>query len=410
MEKHFREGVLAKWYPRCVDRRHGGFLPSFREDWTPGDQNDKGVVFQSRMTWVAAQVSLRLPDLADEYRGYARHGVEFLDQRMWDKECGGFYWGLDEAGRISPQYGQEKHLYGISFAIYALAAAHRATKEPRALELAQQTFAWLEQHAHDAAHGGYYEAFTRQGQPILATSTAQDGRPGRQTDLLGTRYGFKSMNSHIHLLEALTELALVWPDPLVTKRLQEVFLVVRDRIAVEPGCLNLFFTPDWRPVPDHDSFGHDIETAYLLLEAAEVLKQVDQKTLTIARSLVDHGLEWGWDEARGGFYDKGAAFAPAWNREKIWWTQAEGLNALLLMHEKFGSESPRYWNAFLKQWDFIAKYQIDRVHGEWYGEVSAEGEPRPGQAKGSVWKAAYHNGRALMNVAESLRKQAEHKP
>ena len=89
--------------------------------------------------------------------------------------------------------------------------------------------------------------------------------------------------------------------------------------------------------------------------------------------------------------------------EKIWWTQAEGLNALLLMHALFGDQSQRYFDAFLKQWDFIANCQADRQHGEWYETVSAEGVPRPGQAKGSVWKAAYHNGRALMNVSESLR-------
>jgi cellobiose epimerase len=404
VEKHLREGVLAKWFPRCVDRRHGGFLPHFREDWSPGDQNDKCVVFQSRMTWTSAEVARRLPDLADEYRGYARHGVDFLEQVMWDQECGGFYWGLDERGQVTPQYGREKHVYGISFAIYGLSSAYRTTGEVRALELAQRTFRWLEDHAHDKVHGGYYEALTREGRPILMSPESSPGQAARASDFIGTRYGFKSMNTHIHLLEALTELALVWRDPRVEERLREVFQLVRDRIAVEPGCLNLFFTPDWRPVPDHDSFGHDVETAFLLLEAAAVLQQPDDaKTLAVARSLVDHALQWGWDDAQGGFYDKGAAFTSAWGREKIWWTQADGLNALLLMHERFGSQSPRYWNAFLKQWDFLWKRQLDHVHGEWFETVSAEGTPRPGQAKGTVWKAAYHNGRALMTVAESLR-------
>ncbi len=182
---------------------------------------------------------------------------------------------------------------------------------------------------------------------------------------------------------------------------------MRDKIAVEPGCLNLFFTPDWRPVPDHDSFGHDVETAYLLLEAAAVLREADDpKTVRVARSLVDHALDWGWDDKLGGFYDKGAAFNKAWGREKIWWTQAEGLNALLVMHERFGRQSPRYFEAFLKQWDFIRRYQVDPKHGEWYESVSAEGVAPPGQAKATVWKAAYHNGRALMNVSEMLRRMS----
>ena len=236
---------------------------------------------------------------------------------MWDKQEGGFFWGLDESGKIKASYGGEKHAYGIAFALYGLSAAYEATGERRALDLARRTFAWLDRQAHDAANGGYYEALSRSGATIGSSARAgARGGSARTTDLLGTVYGYKSMNSHIHLLEAMTALYRIWPDPLVEKRLRELFLVVRDKIAVEPGCLNLFFTPDWRPVPEHDSFGHDVETAYLLLEAAEALKEPDDaKTLTVARCLVDHALQWGWDERLGGFYDRGAAFArPAGER------------------------------------------------------------------------------------------------
>jgi mannobiose 2-epimerase len=409
IDKHWRQDLLPQWFPRCVDKQYGGFFPHFREDWSKGDQNDKTLVFQSRMTWVAAQVAMRYPESSEEYLAYTRHGLDFLARVMWDREHGGLFWALDETGKLGDRQGTEKHVYGLAFAIYGTTAAYEATKEERALELAKQTFAWLERHAHDSVNGGYYEALTREGQPILSPApSAPSAASARGSDRIGTRYGFKSMNSHIHLLEALTALYHVWPDPLVERRLREVFGLVRDKIAVEPGCLNLYFTPDWRPVPDHDSFGHDVETAYLLLEAAEVLKQPDDaRTLAVARSLVDHALDWGWDDKQGGFFDRGAAFQPAWAREKIWWTQAEGLNALLLMHERFGRQTPRYFEAFLRQWDFIATAQVDRRHGGWHGSVSAEGVAAPGQAKATVWKAAYHDGRALMNTAERLRRLAQ---
>jgi mannobiose 2-epimerase len=403
VEKHMRTAVLGMWFPRGVDREQGGFLPDFNADWTPGQPQDKTIVFQSRMTWVAARVALWRADLADPYRAYARHGLDFLEKRMWDHEQGGFYWGLDRSGRVVERYGTEKHAYGMAFGIYALAAAYEATHDQRALELAQRAMQWLDRHAHDAAHGGYYEAFARDGTPLLTAEAARRAGSKKDRDWIGTAYGYKSMNSHIHLLEAVSELYRVWPDALVRQRLEELLAVVRDKVAVRPGCLNLYFTPDWRALPDHDSFGHDVETAYLLLEASAALGRPDDgPTLSVARSLVDHALVWGWDDARGGFYDKGAAFAPAWGREKVWWTQAEGLNALLLMHERFGRQSPRYWEAFLRQWDFIERYQFDRVHGEWYEVVHDDGKPRPGP-KGSVWKAAYHNGRALMNVSDRLR-------
>lgn len=405
VETHWTGEVLPAWFPRCVDEKHGGFSPHFLEDWSPGNQNQKTLVFQSRMTWVCAQVAMRYPALK-AYRDYTRHGLDFLEQVMWDKQEGGFFWGLDETGKITETYGTEKHVYGSAFSLYATSAAFQATGDSRALDLAKRSFTWLDRHAHDPVHGGYFEALTRTGRPILgARAAGTSGEDAREFDLIHTAYGYKSMNSHIHLLEALTALSRVWPDALVKARLREVFGLVRDKIAVEPGCLNLFFTPDWRSVPDHDSFGHDVETAYLLLEAAEALDQPDdRKTLAVARSLVDHALRWGWDERLGGFYDRGAAFSPAHGREKIWWTQAEGLNALLLMHQRFGDETPRYFNAMLKQWDFIRNYQVDHRHGEWYEKVSAEGVPPTGQAKGTIWKAAYHNGRALMNVSEMLRR------
>ena len=129
-------------------------------------------------------------------------------------------------------------------------------------------------------------------------------------------------------------------DPLVKKRLGEVHALVRDRIAAEPGGLNLYLTRDWQATPAHDSFGHDVETAFLLVESADALGTPDDpKTWHMARRLVDHALDWGWDEQHGGFYYKGEAFGgEAFDTHKDWWTQAEGLNALLLMHRKYGGE------------------------------------------------------------------------
>ena len=193
------------------------------------------------------------------------------------------------------------------------------------------------------------------------------------------------------------------------ERLRETHNLVRDRIAVEPGALNLYLTRDWRAIPAHDSFGHDVETAYLLVEAAEALNLADNpETWRVPRMLVDHALDWGWDDEHGGFYDKGESFnGEAFDRKKVWWTQAEGLNALLLMHEKYNRGTDRYGSAFLKQWDFIERHMIDPVYGGWYAETSRDGKLIGDGAKASQWKANYHTSRALMNVATTLKKMNE---
>jgi mannobiose 2-epimerase len=394
--------LTRHWYPHGVNSSRGGFHQSMARDWSLRPDQNAFLVYQARMTWTAAAFAEFSPANHDEFVGYARHGIAFLDDLMRDKEQGGFHWIVGADGKLDPRLGDEKHVYGTAFVVYAASVARQVTGEQRALKVARDAFLWLEQRAHDAKHGGYFEAIRRDGTPILSWQAgAQDWQ---RSDRLGVYYGFKSMNSHIHLLEALTELAKVDNRPIVHERLRETFLIVRDRIAVEPGALNLYLTPDWRAIPAHDSFGHDVETAYLLVEAARELKiPADPVTWQIARLLVDHALEWGWDEQYGGFYDKGESFGgQAFDLKKVWWTQAEGLNTLLLMHQNDKGRSNRYAKAFWKQWDFIEKHMIDPVHGGWYAETTRDGRLIGDGGKANQWKANYHTSRALMNVVRML--------
>lgn len=397
-----RREMTEHWYPHAVNRQRGGFHQSMARDWSLLPDANAFLVYQARMTWTAATFADYSPALRDEYVGYARHGINFLDEVMRDKEQGGFHFIVNAQGQVDPKLGDEKHVYGTAFVVYAASKVRAVTGDDRALNVAQDAFDWLEQHAHDPQHGGFFEAISRDGKPIFTWNP--DARLARRTDRLGVYYGFKSMNSHIHLLEALTELAKVDNRPIVRERLQETFRVVQDRIAVEPGALNLYLTRDWRAIPAHDSFGHDVETAYLLIEAAETLHLADlPATWRMPRLLVDHALDWGWDDEHGGFYDKGESFnGEAFDLKKVWWTQAEGLNALLLMHLKFSHNTDRYGKAFLKLWSFIEKHLIDPLHGGWYAETTRDGRLIGDGAKAQQWKANYHTSRALMNVARML--------
>jgi cellobiose epimerase len=404
VEASLRRDVLEKWFPAAVDRQGGGFFENFAANWSRGADGERSIVYQSRLTWLSAQAAIRFADdheQAEKYLRITRHGAAFLADKLWDREHGGFFWAVDVAGHPVAPFGGEKHAYGNAFGIYAAAGSYRATHNAATLKLAKSAFHWLDEQAHDARHGGYFEALTAAGEPILAP-TAQP------TDAIGTRYGLKSMNTHIHLLEAFTGLYAVWPDPALRGRLDELFQIVRDKIYVEPGCQHLYFNLDWRPIPDLDSFGHDIETAYLLTEAAAALgKADDAATWLAARHLVDHALEFGFDREHGGFYNELTTFGRDLTKEKIWWVEAEGLNALLLMHERFGRETPRYWEAFVKQWEFISKRQIDAAHGGWYPTLGADGAPKPNQPKSDRWTEGYHQGRALMNVSDRLRRLAK---
>jgi len=405
VENALHTDVLGMWFPRSVDKEHGGFHSHFANDWKWLPSDGKFSVFQGRMTWVASQVVLREPARRAEFIPIVQHGVDFLANVMWDKQDGGFFWGLDDDGKITPEFTDHKDLYGIGFCIYAAAAAYEATHDVRALELAKRGFAWTDQHAHDAEHGGYFEWLARDGTPV--TPHAPDGQV--ETNAIGP-IGYKSMNTHIHLLEAFTELYKVWPDPMLRARLEEMLVVVRDKISVEPGAMNLYFTNAWQPIPGHDSYGHDVETAYLMLETDELLHHTaSAATERMARMLVDHALAYGWDAKNGGFFREGTTFGKPEDTMKEWWIQAEGLNALLLMHERYGKQDPVYFERFLEQWHFIQTHTIDGKYHGLYNLTTAEGAP-VSQDKGSIWKAAYHDGRAFWNVSERLRRLAEQQP
>jgi mannobiose 2-epimerase len=403
VEAMLRQDVLAVWFPRCIDNQNGGFHSSFTRDWTPGESQGRFSVFQGRMTWIASQVAMRRPDLKEQFLPIARHGVDYLSDVLWDKQYGGFFWGLDDKGKINSFYSDGKHLYGISFGLYGAAAAYQATRDPKALELAQKSFRWIDEHAHDPRNGGYFEWLARDGKVIEGNA---DDAKLQAIPVALFPVGYKSMNTHIHLLESFTQLYQVWKDETLRRRLEELLAINRDKICLRPGVMNLYFTNDWRAIPDHDSYGHDIETAYLMLEAEDVLgRGHDPKTERMAKMLVDHALVYGWDENYGGFFQDGTTFGKPDSRLKEWWVQMEGLNSLLLMHEKYGKQTDAYFKAFQQQWQFIRTYQTDATFHGVYEMVGPDGAPVNAN-KGRIWKAAYHDGRALLNVSERLRQLA----
>jgi len=405
MDEAFLKHNVRAWFPRSVDSENGGFYCNFDRAWNKGIDQPKTIVFQSRLTWLASQLAARRPELTGELARVARHGADFLSKNLWDQQYGGFYWSLDpktQEGRPD----QDKHAYGTAFGIYALASAGHALKEKKYTDKAVEAFRWLDKHAHDAQNGGYFESFSRDGTPLPVGSPGED--PIKR-DLIFTPSGCKSMNTHIHLLEAFTALYEVWQDPTLKARMEELLDLLLEKVCVWPGAQFMFFTPDWKPLPTAMSFGHDVETAYLLLEAAKVLDEPDSpKVWKTAKALVDHSLRYGWDKTNGGFYDEGSALSKAGGHEQIktWWVQAEGMNTLLLMHERYGKETDQYWSRFQEQWEFIRKFQMDGFYGGWYARVSDEGtipdKDSYATRKAGEWKCGYHDGRAMLNVMERL--------
>jgi mannobiose 2-epimerase len=335
---------------------------------------------------------------------------------MWDYEYGGFYWIRNQQGdAIGLESGNSKTAYGNAFAIYALTSYYKLTGDSFALELAKETFLWLEKYSHDPVYGGYFNNMTREGKLREKDNDTITRFDRAESD-------WKDQNSSIHLMEAFTELYKVWPDNLLRTRLDEMLTLIRDTIANEKGYLTLFMKRDWAPVSyrdstvavrkthfamDHVSFGHDIETAFLMLEASDALgKEADDKTLAVAKKMVDHSLDQGWDKEKGGLFNEGYYFRDSdsiaiISRDKVWWAQAEALNSFLLMSKLFPEETT-YYQSFVKQWEYINTCLIDHENGGWYYNGLDNNPEMIHADKASIWKVNYHESRALMNCIAML--------
>ncbi len=426
-----------------IDEEFGGFYSDLSLDFEVAGEQRKPLFIQARHVWSASQAATFIPG-DPRYSRVAEHGFRFLRDVMWDGAHGGFLprvyarardgaWpaGADAGGRTRRGRGARlvqdlvrnratravasrvglrrrrrgqpmvKDVYGDAFAIFGLAAYSRFSEEQEALDLARASFRWLERYSHDPVHGGYRRYVARDGTPLDA---GPRGEPP------------KDLDSTLHLLEAFTELYRVWPDDLLRLRLEELLLLLRDRMTSERGTGWINFAADWAPVRlteadrrnrnfalDHVSFGHDIETAALLIEASEALGlEDDTATYTVARRLVDHCLDHGWDAERGGLYEAGYYASEDGSCEiiidtKIYWAQAETLNTLSLMADLYRDDPRDYLGRFVAQWRYCDRYILDhrRGGGYWCGLDTLAEVDQPG--KGSPVHGTYHTGRALMN-------------
>jgi mannobiose 2-epimerase len=421
MEQLLFENMLPVWYPKVMDIENGGYFSDFSYDWKPEGAQQKMIVTQARHVWSLAQLKMFTGD--DRFDTYAYHGYLFLTDIMWDRVNGGFYNLVERNGSPIKEKNDDriiKNAYGNAFGLYALATLYEATGEVEVLNFAKKVFYWLESHSHDPLNGGYYQFLTQEGQPLV---TGLGGVPP------------KDQNSSIHLMEALTQLYAVWPDPLVKARLSEMLFLIRDKMLHEKGYLQLFFSNDFIPFSlrdslpevqrkwwhlDHVSFGHDIETAYLLMDASlkllekepenVTLKKEHQKTLTLGKLMVDHGLKWGWDKSSAGVYDAGYYFNQKDSLQiiketKNWWAQSETLNTLWYFQQLYPKDAMNYKQLFIEQWDFIKKYLIDWENGDWYAS-SLDKDPKAKYGrKSNIWKGNYHTVRTLLNVMNRIKNQ-----
>jgi mannobiose 2-epimerase len=350
------------------------------------------IVSQARTVWLFSRLA-RAGYKKNEYIEAADLGYQFLKEKMWDADHGGFYWEVNATGnkKLKPR----KHLYGQAFALYALSEFFLASQRQDVLEFAVRYFNLLEDKCHDNVYGGYVEFFNEDWTPV----------PVGEGSYMGAPAGLKLMNTHLHLLEALTTFYRASRLPLARERLLELVNIEGNAVVRKNlGACTDKYERDWTPRLEEDyarvSYGHDIENVWLLIDACDAAGASNYPFLDLYETLYDYSLKYGYDENGGGFYDSGPFHRPADRRSKVWWVQAEAMVSALYMYRM--TNEPKYLSVFEKTFDFVETNMVDWDNGEWHANITPEGKPQGDKA--NPWKAGYHNGRAMIECLEILKR------
>lgn len=377
--------ILSWWMQMTIDADHGGFVGRIDHDNKIYHEAAKGSVLNSRILWAFSSAYNMTKDR--EYLEIAERAFHYIAEHFIDKEFGGVYWSIDFAGK---PLDTKKQIYALAFSVYGLSEFYRASKNENARKIAVYIYNDILTHSYDEKFGGYMEALTRDWRQAADLRLSEKDANEK-----------KSMNTHLHLLEAFANLYRIWKDPSLKLRITEIIRIFLDHIIDnKTSHLILFFDERWDSRSDIISYGHDIEAAWLIQGVAEMvaddllLEEVKTRSLQIAQAATK-GLD-----GDGGLWYEYDVSAQQLTREKHSWPQAEAMVGFFNAWQLTGDE--KFFKRSFQSWEFVKEYMIDKKFGEWHWGVDADHSPMKQEDKAGFWKCPYHNSRACTEIIHRI--------
>jgi len=372
------ENNILDWWLTLRDPR-GGFYGEVLSSGEIQRDAPRGEILNARIIWAFSAAYQLLPK--PEYREAAVEAGAWFLAHFCDPDFGGVYWSVTAEGE---RLDDKKQLYAQGFAIYGLSELYKVTQDPKVLAAAAALFQIVEERFADREHGGYIEALARDFSPLADMSlSAHDINAD------------KTMNSHLHIMEAYANLYKVWPAPALKEALVRLIDLTCTRIMGTDGHLQLYFRKDWSVMPGAVSYGHDIETSWLLLECAFATRDFDvvSRVRPYAAALGRAGNE--------GLLPDGSMLyelLPDGTRDESrqWWVQAETVVGNLWLWKYHGDDAAA--DRALACWAFIRDRLVDRAGGDWFWAILPDGSPDLTQPKAGFWKCPYHNARMCLEI------------
>jgi len=383
VKDELESNILPFWMTKMIDSENGGFYGRIDGSGVVHHDADKGCVLNARILWTFSSAYRILKNPG--YLKTAERSKDYLFDHFFDKKYGGVYWLIDHKGKMKDG---KKQIYAQAFAIYGLTEYYRITNDKTCLDKAIDLFRLIEKYSFDDKLKGYFEAFSREwGALDDLRLSAKDANEK------------KTMNTHLHILEAYTNLYRVWKDDLLKQQLRCLIGVFIDKIVNSRTFnLNMFFDEEWNDKTDLVSFGHNIESSWLIYEAAlvlgdkTVLTQVETICLRIAEASKE-GIMPDGSMIYEKFFKSGHI-----DYDRHWWVQAETVVGFLNAFSLSGKEE--FLDRSLAAWRFISDHLVDRNNGEWFWSVDKNLQPNLKEDKSGFWKCPYHNSRMCLEIIE----------
>lgn len=379
------ENILCYWKNFTVDERYGGFVGKIDNHNQVDFAAPKGSVLNARILWSFSAAHNLKPN--PEYLAIADRAFQYILDYFIDEEFGGVYWLVDAEGN---PIDTKKQIYAIAFTIYSFSEYFIASKDELAKEKAIELYTDLVAHSYDSEQGGYFEAFNRAWKPLDDLRLSEKDANEKKT-----------MNTHLHVLEAFTTLYRIWPDAGLRSQVIELIHNFTEHIInKETGNLILFFDENWTARSTIISYGHNIEAAWLLLEAAEAVNDEGLIELIRCISVKMADVSKNGLGADGSLWYEDEPSQKDINKEKHWWVQAEAMVGFFNVWQI--SKDKNFLKISLKNWAFVKDKIIDHENGEWFWGITETGEIMPNEGKVGVWKCPYHNSRACMELIKRV--------
>ena len=377
--------IMPFWRKYMPDNTHGGYYGQVNLDLTPDFNTEKGLILNARLLWTFSSVYKLLKNPLD--KELADRSYQFLKECFLDNEYSGYYWSLNPDGSPAET---KKQIYAEAFTIYGFSEYYKINGDQKVLDDAIELFHLIEKHSFDTKENGYIEACDRKWNELVDLRLSAKDMNEK-----------KSMNTHLHILEAYANLYRVWPDKILEEKLENLISVFKDKIvSTEDYHLNLFFDEHWNSKANLISYGHDIEASWLMYEAAlvlgkkSVIEDIKETCLKVAYA------------ALKGFRPVGAFVYEDDRDEKHhdylveWWPQAEGMVGCLNSYALNGDTELIEKAVLISR--FIEKNIVDHENGEWFFRVDLEGSPIRSYEKAGFWKCPYHNARACIEILDRV--------